>query len=112
MIILLLNEVLYFHFLSDLSNTKTTILVSVQVHSARDQYLNATCRDISTNIHYSFEEWLDTNTLTNFFANLVPPESFQPITESLRTLYYCKATDNVGIWDFLKALKQYMKLIS
>ena len=83
LIILLLNEVLYFHFLSDLSNTKTTILVSVQVHSARDQYLNATCRDISTNIHYSFEEWLDTNTLTNLFANLVPPESFQPITESL-----------------------------
>ena len=67
LIILLLNEVLYFHFLSDLSNTKTTILVSVQVHSARDQYLNATCRDISTTIHFSFEEWLDTNTLTNFF---------------------------------------------
>ena len=30
----------------------------------------------------------------------------------LETLHYFKVTDNVGIWDFLKALKHYIKLIS
>ena len=48
---------------------------SVLVHTARGQY--------HYSLQFSFEEWLDTNICSyNFFSNQVPPETFQPTTES------------------------------
>ena len=41
-----------------------------------------------------------------------PPRNAPAHNGILETLHYCKVIDNVGIWDFLKALKHYIKLIS
>ena len=58
---------------------------SVLVHSASISTLTLLVAIYTYHywIHFSFEEWSDTNAVYKFFSNLVPLETFQPITESL-----------------------------